>query len=177
MKKSDWKDIAELVGMAAIVVSLIFLALQIRQQQLLAETEAYGTQAAQLSETTQVINENRDIWVKGLKGEELSEVDKSIFYGLAYAQFVRTVYLDQRNRRLNVGTANRQAELFALEIYTYPGLRRWWEYFSAKRLDSRALFDRDPVGPATTRFTVQEALTEIDRRSPPIPDNKSYNIE
>ena len=49
MKKADWKDTAELVGIAAIVASLVFVGLQMRQSQVIAiagqyqdRTEAYA---------------------------------------------------------------------------------------------------------------------------------------
>ena len=39
MKSVSWKDIAELVGIAAIVASLIFLGLQMQQAERLAQNE------------------------------------------------------------------------------------------------------------------------------------------
>ena len=39
MNRTDWKDFAELVGIAAIVASLIFVGLEMRQQQVLARAD------------------------------------------------------------------------------------------------------------------------------------------
>lgn len=39
MKSMNWKDIAELVGIAAIVASLVFVGLQMRQDQVIARSE------------------------------------------------------------------------------------------------------------------------------------------
>ena len=39
MKSSNWKDTAELFGIAAIVVSLIFVGFQMRQDQVIARSE------------------------------------------------------------------------------------------------------------------------------------------
>ena len=41
MKSTNWKDFAELVGIAAIVGSLIFVGLQMRQEQEIALSQAY----------------------------------------------------------------------------------------------------------------------------------------
>jgi hypothetical protein len=177
MKAFSIRDIAELVGITALVASLIFVALQIRQQQVVAEVEAYVDSAGQWTELTQLINDNRDVWVKGLKGEELSEVDESIFHGLAFAVFQRKVAQYQRARRLNVGNADRRAEAFAYEIYTYPGLRRWFDELGAENQAGRAVFDREAQGSGSTMFAVREALAELDLHSPPLPNKKSYNIE
>jgi hypothetical protein len=46
MIKSNWKDIAELVGIAAIVASLLFVGLELRQSQEIALSEAYQQRAA-----------------------------------------------------------------------------------------------------------------------------------
>ena len=39
MRKTDWKDIAELIGIAAIVASLVFVGLQMRQDHVIARSE------------------------------------------------------------------------------------------------------------------------------------------
>ena len=41
MTTSNWKDIAELTGIAAIVASLIFVGLQMRQTQVIAQATLY----------------------------------------------------------------------------------------------------------------------------------------
>ena len=39
MKPANWKDIAELFGILAIVLSLVFVGFQMRQEQLIARSE------------------------------------------------------------------------------------------------------------------------------------------
>ena len=46
MNKSDWKSVAELVGIAAIVVSLVFVGLQLRQSHEIAIASQYHQRAA-----------------------------------------------------------------------------------------------------------------------------------
>jgi len=45
MKKTGWKDTAELIGIAAIVASLIFVGLQMRQSQAIAIADQYQARA------------------------------------------------------------------------------------------------------------------------------------
>ncbi len=45
MQNKDWKDIAELVGIAAIVASLIFVGLQMKQSQEIAIADQYQDRA------------------------------------------------------------------------------------------------------------------------------------
>ncbi len=51
MKETDWKSIAELVGIAAIVASLIFVALQMKQSQEVAIATQYQERTALTIET------------------------------------------------------------------------------------------------------------------------------
>ncbi len=45
MQKTHWKDIVEVVGIAAIVASLIFVGLEMRQTRAIALAATYQTQA------------------------------------------------------------------------------------------------------------------------------------
>ena len=46
MEKSNWKDIAELVGLASIVASLLFVGMQMKQSQQIAIAGQYHNRAA-----------------------------------------------------------------------------------------------------------------------------------
>ena len=46
MKKSNWKDIAEMVGLASIVASLLFVGMQMKQSQQIAIAGQYHSRAA-----------------------------------------------------------------------------------------------------------------------------------
>jgi len=46
MKKSNWKDIVELVGIASIVASLLFVGMQMKQSQKIAIAGQYHSRAA-----------------------------------------------------------------------------------------------------------------------------------
>ena len=73
MRTTNWKDIAELVGIAAIVASLIFVGLQMKQTQALALAEAEGTQQTLDNSALDAINQYAKIWSKGVSGVELNE--------------------------------------------------------------------------------------------------------
>ena len=45
MKSTNWKHIAELVGIAAIVASLVFVGLQMRQSREIALSQSYQSRA------------------------------------------------------------------------------------------------------------------------------------
>ncbi len=126
MKAHDWKDIAELVGIAAVVVSLIFVGMQIRQEQNIASTQAFFEWDDTQIEWARLVSENKDIWVRGLKNEELSESDVAAFNVIASAFFDKEGSR-YRGGMLTSGTAEsgliqKNADI----IYSYPGLSAAW---------------------------------------------------
>ncbi|MDX2478727.1 MAG: hypothetical protein QNK24_00150, partial [Desulfuromusa sp.] len=62
---SKWKDIAELIGITAIVLSLVFVGLQLRQSQLIAHSEIALQELESTIEAHSQINDYVDVWVSG----------------------------------------------------------------------------------------------------------------
>ena len=65
MKSTGWKDIAELVGVAAIVASLVFVGLQMKQSQEIAIAAQYHNRAALAVEYVGDLMENETIVASG----------------------------------------------------------------------------------------------------------------
>ena len=61
MSKSNWKDSAELVGIAAIVVSLVLVAYELRQNSEIAAAEADATRYLAAVESYSVVAENAEM--------------------------------------------------------------------------------------------------------------------
>ena len=99
MKKTDWKDIAELVGIAAIVASLVFVGLQMRQDQAIARADL-GSRTAEIQIGIKEILTSAEfarVWTKMLNqpdeltAEERGRVDS--FLDLVQESFLRECYL------------------------------------------------------------------------------------
>jgi len=58
---NNWKDTAELVGIAAIVASLLFVGLQMRLDQQIAGAQAYMDSANGLIELSQLTSDNQEV--------------------------------------------------------------------------------------------------------------------
>ncbi len=72
MKTTNWKDIAELIGIGAIVGSLIFVGFQMRQDKLIAEAQIYAERDDTTVNLAQLIGQNSDVWKKGLDGDDIT---------------------------------------------------------------------------------------------------------
>lgn len=172
MKSRDWKDIAELVGIAAIVASLIFVGLQMRQDQsiAIADTRSALTESAQ--SIAELIQDNSDVWRRGLDGDELNGNEAIEF--LAVARSVHQLYFNHWLRFERFGHRDPESieRRYAYALYVHPGLRdafegyREWEGFriEAYGMPLQASFD---IG-------VEANLGKLDEDRPPIPDRKQY---
>lgn len=128
MKSMNWKDTAELVGMAAIVASLIFVGLQMRQTQDIALTDSGWNKLESEIEFRRVTYEFPDIWRKGNAGEELNP-SKAVIYrtlmkdlnSLEFTKYYNATILD------DPGAADAARWDMAGFLYENPGARREWE--------------------------------------------------
>jgi len=175
MKKTDWKDTAELIGLAAIVASLVFVGLQMRLEQDIAEAQAYVDSSNGLIELSQLTAENQEVWNKGLDGAELTALETAIFEQIARAWYIRKLSQWQRSNRLDAGNPERVIKTLAYELYKHPGLRDHFKrYIEGVNAREAALGDTRPEDSFTS--TVERELREIEEMAPPLPKDKQYFI-
>ena len=120
-----WNDTAELIGIGAIVASLIFVGLQMRQEQKIARAQALSEYIATGVDVQIAINEHSDILVKGNSGAPLDEVERHKLRILMEAAEDR-VFLQLLLQR-QLGGNQSTAELkFASFLYRNPVARATW---------------------------------------------------
>jgi hypothetical protein len=172
MKDKNWKDIVELVGIAAIVGSLIFVGLQVRQDQQIAIAATFSTAIEATSNLATLIETNSETWKKGLDGGELSAADEIEFLAMVATVEAYQLNMYIRFDRLEIGDAERSFRTYAYAIYLHPGLR---EAF-LKRTDFLA--GRDESFDAASRSPFHESvasyLDHLDKNPPSIPSEKTY---
>ena len=79
MTRTTWKETAELIGIAAIVVSLVFVGLQLKQSQDIVLSELDAALNAIDVEITGNIGDHADVWVRGNNGAQLSDSELAIY--------------------------------------------------------------------------------------------------
>ena len=96
MKGIDWKGIAELTGIAAIVASLVFVGQEIQQSREIALLEWTGVLTAEQIALDSLLGSEAEIWRKGCAGSELSPSEQTVFirqfssfHHFAFARWVR----------------------------------------------------------------------------------------
>lgn len=122
MKGINWKSTVELVGAIAIVASLVFIGIELRQSQEIAKTEISMAALAAGVEINNYIGENADIWTRGSAGEDLSDTDQIVFDKMvgnleSFAFWSHTSF-----SRLDGGLrAEDPIHNFAFQLHTNPG--------------------------------------------------------
>jgi hypothetical protein len=156
MTKLDWKSIAEIVGVTAIVASLIFVGLQVRQEDDIARLELIDRSTDQQRDLHVWMTENADVWIRGCAGSELGEADQFIFQSIVrhyasqtYNRWVRYTITSQTGSNgqflIDAEAANIhrypgfRAAFYAMRVWSAEGRRYEDSYFQEfrRRLDSR----------------------------------------
>ena len=171
-KLSDWMQV---IGFFALVASLIFVGLQIRQDQEIAIVEAMSHRFENAEALTNLVNENPDIWVRGLDGEELSTEDFAIFS--AIADVVEEHYLQSYVRFLRIGPfpPENAARNYAYVLYHRPPLRRLFEPHLEFTVSRSKAFESGQGGRSFS-IVVDAMLKELDSRGVPITVENPYVV-
>jgi hypothetical protein len=139
MKSVHWKDIAELVGIAAIVASLTFVGLQLKQDARVAMNDFGVSRSFAQYEVNRAINEYADIWTRGNAGEDLERAEKVIYVNLIEDTYARAYWGWQPQVQLG-GSGEVAIHTFAAFLFQNPGARETWE----SQIEIRRKY-RDPL--------------------------------
>ncbi len=127
MKNTNWRDTAELLGIVAIVGSLIFVGLQMRQTGRIALAENNAFYLSATIDMLGLLNDHPETWVRGNTGEELDEAEAAVFENLVIAVNDRVFLGYQQLLNLdNDEGAERDLHDFAIFLFQNPGARQVW---------------------------------------------------
>ena len=128
MKNLNWKAIVELVGVAAVVTSLIYVGLELRQGRAIAEADVYSALLAAQVDIDDAVRQHAGIWLRGAAGEALDEEEDLIFQSI-----VRDINDRMVTHYSNLQLLQRQDNAtlilhdFVSFLYENPGARRVWQ--------------------------------------------------
>lgn len=126
--KSNNKQLVEVVGVIAVVASLLFVGSELRLARSIAVIDGLSSRSDLNLNFRSLIIENADIWERGCLGEELSDQESIIFANMAQVRinlgFNRWA---QGNEGVSQLPNTDTARLLALNMYRFPGLRKAWD--------------------------------------------------
>jgi hypothetical protein len=165
MKFANWKDIAELIGITAIVASLIFVGLQMRQTLEIARNEDGYNRVANQIEANNAKFEHADIWLRGNAGEKLDRVDAMIYKELLRTAWNTAYWGNRSDQQLGI-SADTLIHDFAWFLHQNPGARAVWEDDAKERNQQRTLLRGKPPGPIAIQDIVRVDLEKLDQLKP-----------
>ncbi len=177
MKLEDWKTVAESIGIVAIVISLVFVGVQLQQDRDLAQVSSFGSTVESANALSELVQGNSEVWVRGLNGEELADTELAVFMSMIRAVESRYMNFIVRWRAASDERFDPEApaRLFAYYIYMYPGLRRVSENQIKIGQHRSAAFGRPAYGVPLYEMAAPY-LKQLDEASPEIPIDKNYII-
>lgn len=159
--RADWKDVAELLGIAAIVASLIFVGVQLRQDQQIALAEYGQSTSAIRAELDIAIAEHAKILVKSNAGIQLSEMEHAVLVSVTSALW-RATQIDYLERsRLGEDNPQFMTDVLAVFLFRNPGARKVW--LEESEMQVRYLGQLNQEGVDRIRDLVINALDTLDR--------------
>ena len=127
MKLKFWTDLIEVIGFVAIVASLIFVGIELRQSRAIAIGDGNLSNAEIQIETNNAINEYSALWIAGNKGETLSEEDTVIFHNLVRNKAIHAFMEYARLDQVEFGEAAEAINMeFSVFLFENPGARQVW---------------------------------------------------
>ncbi len=166
MKSVNWRALAEVVGIAAIVASLIFVGLQLRQSQDIALSELSASRHASRVELNNAITHHADIRARGNAGDELDNADSVIFRSLIHSMHWASWESWRQNMRFSqtTPTALNVAD-FASFLYQNPGARKAWTTYIENRELHRLFLVPEEYERNMFADSVVEDLAKLDQRT------------
>ena len=164
MKKYEWKDIAELVGIVAIVASLVFVGLQMRQEQVIALSELTASIHASRVATDDMIATHADVWTRGNAGDELTEAEQTTYRAIMNSYYWR--HFIGWNRRLAFGQQVPMDFIiaeFAVFLHNNPGARQHWIHMMEDGREKKVLLNKNyDDGVNAFQGAIFQGLSKLD---------------
>lgn len=129
MTQTKWKYIAELVGILAIVASLIFVGIQLKQDRDLAIVEASIASFSHMLEMRNQQFEYIEIWNGGNAGLELNADQRAIYRGLIVGAHQSAFMIWSSLDRAGLANVEFAVSDFAGFLYRNPAARLEWEIY------------------------------------------------
>lgn len=167
MKSLDRKELAEIIGVIAIVASLLFVGLEVRQTQNIALAEGFSAVFTKRLEVGNSIKEHIALWRKGIAGEELDDSEAAIFAVLVN-QLNESAAEEFLYNSQVAGPAQAQigAQDFAGFLYSNPSARDIWNRREDHLAEIRDLLSDDPQSVHPWTGSVRNYLARLDELGP-----------
>ena len=138
------RDALEIVGIFALVASLVFVGFELRQAHRIAMADTQVALLEGMQQGNQAIGDHADVWIRGAAGERLGGADSVVFANLVFmkneeavANFLRYVRLGEDDVAATVVSD------FATFLLRNPGAIPVWRDREDALIRSRTILNPD----------------------------------
>jgi len=124
--------VGELLGGVAVLVTLIYLALQVRKSQVALEVNTLEQAQMIQVEMTRLLVENSEIFAKANSGIELNDSEDLTFRHIMYNRNYQAFVSYSRAKKLG-SDVNILINNFAFFLHVNPGAKRFWLDLTSSR--------------------------------------------
>lgn len=129
----DWKGYSELIGLAAVVVSLVFVGMELRQSQRVAFAQMQATGFSNMIEVRANIMDHADIWQRGNSDAELTPTEAVIYQQMVLLENERIFHAIQQFEALGLEEyVPLDSAALAGFLYENPRARQVWQAHEAR---------------------------------------------
>lgn len=142
MNQAKLHDWLEIVGIFAVVASLLFVGLQMRQTQTIAQTEMDWNNMMAEMQSRSAIYEHPDIWARGNAGDKLNS-SEAVIYTTLIRDFNTVNFFKFHNAKRLEGADDSVRWIVADTagfLHKNPGARREWNALRAMFSEHRNPF-------------------------------------
>ena len=128
----SWRLIAEVIGVTAIVASLLFVGFQLRQDAQIARADVFSAFASTTIEMNQAHYAYADLIAKANRDETLTDAEEYVLEEIVNNLFLNVRFLNIRAQRLGEIGSSTNELIFSAHLFQNPGLRAAWMRHDAK---------------------------------------------
>jgi hypothetical protein len=171
MRTIAWKSIGELIGLLALVGSVLFVGVQLSQARKIAISSNDGAYMQGRIAIYNSINEHADIWIRGNAGDKLQGREAAI-YGNLLSVLNESVYVDHVTQMRMGETSSAKVVIhdYAGFLYQHPGARRAWQQAEDNVIAIRKQLTADGNVVSFWRELILADLKRLDENSLGIPN-------
>ena len=123
--KLDFRTVGEIIAVASVVFSLLFVGYELRLSRSIAESEQMEANFTLNTTVRELILLNSDVWSRGCLGEELTLSERIVFNNIAEAATLfRYTQWAKAGAGIYFGAPETAAMRLALNRYRYPGFNQ-----------------------------------------------------
>jgi hypothetical protein len=156
--------VGEMIGALAVVVTLAYLALQVRASTRESESNSWTVTGHERNAIRGQFMEHADVWAKGISGAELSRSEQIVFDELVMSRADHHFYAFGRSVVRGGGRERLHVSELARFLHEHPAAYARWGSFELSIVRSRARLSVPSPGRVSDRWvlSVTEAVTALE---------------